>query len=119
MLSLATRAWRLSARTTICRKQYDKWIARKKLAKLLDFWVRGLTFDWNKLDGEVKPRRASLPTYPFAKEHYWIEEVPLIQDPDIQLKADRAMKSIEDLINTIGDDAIETDEAVKALKLLV
>ena len=97
----------------------NKWIARKKLAKLLDFWVRGLTFDWNKLYGEVKPRRTSLPTYPFAKEHYWIEEVPLIQDPDIQLKADRAMKSIEDLINSIGDDAIETDEAVKALKLLV
>jgi acyl transferase domain-containing protein len=51
----------------------DKWIANKKLSKLLDLWVKGLELDWNKLYGEVKPQRISLPTYPFAKERYWIE----------------------------------------------
>ena len=40
-------------------------------------------------------------------------------DLDSQLNVHRTMKSIEDLVNSIGDDAIETDEAVKALKLLV
>jgi len=53
----------------------DKWIQRRKYAKLLDLWVKGLTFDWNKLYGDIKPRRISLPTYPFARERYWVPEV--------------------------------------------
>ncbi|MFC1851060.1 SDR family NAD(P)-dependent oxidoreductase, partial [candidate division CSSED10-310 bacterium] len=52
----------------------DEWIKRGKYSKLLSLWVKGLVFDWNKLYGQVKPRRMSLPTYPFAKERYWIEE---------------------------------------------
>jgi len=51
----------------------NKWIAQKKLSKLLDWWVKGLQFDWNKLYGEEKPPRISLPTYPFAKERYWAD----------------------------------------------
>ncbi|WP_412679436.1 amino acid adenylation domain-containing protein [Brevibacillus fortis] len=50
----------------------EKWIQRKKFSKLLDFWVKGLNFDWNKLYDENKPRRISLPAYPFAREHYWL-----------------------------------------------
>ncbi|HLP42722.1 MAG TPA: SDR family NAD(P)-dependent oxidoreductase, partial [Fibrobacteria bacterium] len=49
-----------------------KWVARKKLGKLLELWVKGLDLEWEKLHGETKPRRVSLPTYPFAKERYWI-----------------------------------------------
>jgi polyketide synthase PksL len=51
----------------------DKWIVNKKLFKLLELWVKGLEVDWSKLYGEVKPQRMSLPTYPFAKERYWID----------------------------------------------
>ncbi|RYZ81766.1 MAG: hypothetical protein EOO68_35405, partial [Moraxellaceae bacterium] len=51
---------------------------RKKLSKLVDLWVKGLELDWNKFYtdsslGVVKPKRISLPTYPFAKERYWID----------------------------------------------
>ena len=51
----------------------DRWIARKKFSKLLDLWVKGLDLDWNKLYGDNKPQRISLPTYPFARERYWID----------------------------------------------
>jgi len=51
----------------------DKWIANKKLSRLLELWVNGLELGWNKLYGEVKPQRIALPTYPFAKERYWID----------------------------------------------
>ncbi|HEY3051828.1 MAG TPA: enoyl-CoA hydratase-related protein, partial [Thermoanaerobaculia bacterium] len=51
----------------------DKWIANGKLAKLVDLWVKGVDPDWSNLYGESKPRRMSLPTYPFAKERYWID----------------------------------------------
>ena len=50
-----------------------KWIERGKLNKLLELWVKGLPLDWRRLYGEAKPRRISLPTYPFAKERYWVE----------------------------------------------
>ncbi len=51
----------------------DKWIVNKKFSKLLDLWAKGLEPNWSKLYGEAKPRRISLPTYPFARERYWID----------------------------------------------
>jgi acyl transferase domain-containing protein/NAD(P)-dependent dehydrogenase (short-subunit alcohol dehydrogenase family)/acyl carrier protein/SAM-dependent methyltransferase len=52
-----------------------KWIRSGKYAKLADLWVKGLDFDWNKLYDETrprKPRKISLPTYPFARKRFWI-----------------------------------------------
>ena len=51
------------------------WFKKRKYGKLLDLWVRGFHMDWNMLYGETKPRRISLPTYPFARERYWVPEV--------------------------------------------
>jgi acyl transferase domain-containing protein len=56
-----------------------EYIAKKKLSNLLNLWVKGLDFDWTKLYGEVKPQRISLPTYPFAKERYWIETTETVE----------------------------------------
>lgn len=39
------------------------------LAKL---WVQGLHVDWNKLYPDERPKKVSLPVYPFAKTHCWI-----------------------------------------------
>ncbi len=50
----------------------NHWISSRNLSKLIEFWVKGLYIDWNKLYGEIKPKRLSLPSYPFAKERYWI-----------------------------------------------
>ncbi|MBG6133277.1 polyketide synthase PksN [Aquimarina sp. EL_43] len=51
----------------------DKWIARRKLPKLLDLWVKGLNLDWNKFYEDNTPKRISLPAYPFSKDKYWID----------------------------------------------
>jgi acyl transferase domain-containing protein/enoyl-CoA hydratase/carnithine racemase/acyl carrier protein/SAM-dependent methyltransferase len=51
----------------------DKWIVNRKLSKLVELWVKGLEVDWSKLYNGAKPQRTSLPTYPFAKERYWID----------------------------------------------
>ncbi|PYV42944.1 MAG: non-ribosomal peptide synthetase, partial [Acidobacteria bacterium] len=56
------------------QKAMEAWIAKRKYTKLLDLWVKGLVFDWNKLYGDGKPRRISLPSYPFAKARYWVPE---------------------------------------------
>ncbi|HET8888130.1 MAG TPA: type I polyketide synthase, partial [Candidatus Angelobacter sp.] len=51
----------------------EKWISGRKVTKLLELWVKGLEVEWSKLYGERRPRRMSLPGYPFARERYWIE----------------------------------------------
>ncbi|MGH8259275.1 MAG: SDR family NAD(P)-dependent oxidoreductase, partial [Steroidobacteraceae bacterium] len=51
----------------------EKWIQRGKHARLLELWAHGLNVDWSALYSGLKPRRLSLPTYPFAGERYWIE----------------------------------------------
>ncbi|MCP5002639.1 MAG: SDR family NAD(P)-dependent oxidoreductase, partial [Planctomycetes bacterium] len=58
------------------QKATESWINKRKYSKILDLWVKGLVFDWNKLYGVNKPRRISLPTYPFSRERYWIAETP-------------------------------------------
>ncbi|MBM0104580.1 SDR family NAD(P)-dependent oxidoreductase [Steroidobacter sp. S1-65] len=51
----------------------DQWIEQRSLAKLAELWVRGLDLDWQKFYGQQRPRRAHLPSYPFAKDKYWID----------------------------------------------
>jgi acyl transferase domain-containing protein/acyl carrier protein/enoyl-CoA hydratase/carnithine racemase len=53
----------------------EAWKRKGKYSKLLDLWVKGLNIDWNTLFRNEKPERIALPTYPFARERYWIPEV--------------------------------------------
>jgi acyl transferase domain-containing protein/enoyl-CoA hydratase/carnithine racemase/acyl carrier protein len=51
----------------------DRLVGRRQLAKLLDLWIKGLEFGWQRLYGGARPRRIPLPGYPFAKVRYWID----------------------------------------------
>jgi acyl transferase domain-containing protein len=53
-------------------KTIDSWIAKGKHDKLLTLWVNGFNVDWSRLYINEKPKRVSLPTYPFARERYWV-----------------------------------------------
>ncbi|MFF0826321.1 SDR family NAD(P)-dependent oxidoreductase [Brevibacillus sp. NPDC003359] len=52
----------------------QRWMQKKKFAKLLELWVKGLDVDWSGLYTERKPQRLNLPTYPFAKDRYWMPQ---------------------------------------------
>ncbi|MEJ2418575.1 MAG: SDR family NAD(P)-dependent oxidoreductase, partial [Exilibacterium sp.] len=54
------------------RQAIATWIAKGKYEKLLDLWVKGLDVDWRGLYRDRHPQRISLPTYPFARNRYWI-----------------------------------------------
>jgi len=97
----------------------DRWLTRRKLPELLNLWIRGLAFDWNKLYDDEKPSRISLPAYPFAKEHYWIDEMPVSRSFDSSVDLGGSRSSIEDIIDRMGDEMMEAEDAVKALKTLV
>jgi len=49
-------------------------IQDQKLSKLAQLWVSGVDIDWTLLSPHHKPQRISLPTYPFARERYWLPE---------------------------------------------
>jgi polyketide synthase PksL len=65
------------------RETVDKWIANRKVSKLLELWTKGLDVDWSKLHSGSRPRRMSLPVNPFAKERYWTD----FRKGEIQAKA--------------------------------
>lgn len=52
----------------------SKLFKENQLSKIASFWVTGSVIDWEEMykNNKVKPKRISLPTYPFAKESYWI-----------------------------------------------
>jgi 3-oxoacyl-(acyl-carrier-protein) synthase/acyl carrier protein len=52
----------------------EAWLEKKKYKELLELWINGLSFDWNRLYGKNKPNRMSLPLYPFERERYWIPD---------------------------------------------
>ncbi|MGN4848975.1 amino acid adenylation domain-containing protein [Bacillus cereus group sp. MYBK134-1] len=45
------------------------------LVELAKDWVSGAEVDWEVLYRDHKPKRMTLPSYPFAKNRYWIEEL--------------------------------------------
>ncbi|UVM52811.1 amino acid adenylation domain-containing protein [Pseudomonas sp. B21-015] len=50
------------------------WADKGKYQKLLELWVKGLTFDWALFGAATTgaARRISLPGYPFARERIWV-----------------------------------------------
>jgi thioester reductase-like protein len=45
---------------------------RGYLTRLAEFWSQGWVIDWEGLRGARRGRVVSLPSYPFARERYWI-----------------------------------------------
>ncbi|MEX2631036.1 MAG: SDR family NAD(P)-dependent oxidoreductase [Tistlia sp.] len=59
----------------------DKWLAGRRYDSLLDFWVRGLPVEWARLYPGDRPRRIGLPTYPFARQRYWFDDLAPVEAP--------------------------------------
>ena len=51
----------------------DRQAYQEALYALADLYCQGYELSWERLYGEPRPKRLSLPTYPFARESYWIE----------------------------------------------
>jgi acyl transferase domain-containing protein/enoyl-CoA hydratase/carnithine racemase/acyl carrier protein/short-subunit dehydrogenase/SAM-dependent methyltransferase len=93
----------------------------------LQAWTQGAAVDWEALwDDGARPGRASLPGYPFAKERYWMESAfgpspaaAAASAPAPVPAAEAAGTSIEDILDRIADESIETDEGIHLLKMVV
>ncbi|MEW9701804.1 SDR family NAD(P)-dependent oxidoreductase [Paenibacillus sp. SI8] len=74
------------------QRAVEAWMNKRKYGRLLELWVKGLSFDWNKLYGDEKPHRVSLPTYPFARERYWIRAIETGVSPSAEAPQAAAVK---------------------------
>ncbi|MFJ6851025.1 SDR family NAD(P)-dependent oxidoreductase [Streptomyces sp. NPDC091271] len=50
------------------------WVDKRKFGKLLELWANGLDLPWRSYYPNALPRRISLPTYPFARQRFWIAD---------------------------------------------
>ena len=50
---------------------------------IMNLWVNGEFIDWNTLYEKGNPRKISLPTYPFAKEEYWLPKEQALNEDQI------------------------------------
>lgn len=49
-----------------------RWLREKQYDRVLRFWVEGGAIPWEEGFTDSKPARMSLPTYPFARQRFWI-----------------------------------------------
>ncbi len=68
----------------------DKWIIKGNTRRLAELWTNGLDIDWTVLYADIEPCRLSLPTYPFAKERYWVNESENISVPSLGVDSNAA-----------------------------
>lgn len=50
-------------------------LAQRNLNKLAHLWVAGIDVHFQRLSRAYTPSRTRLPTYPFARERYWLDRV--------------------------------------------
>ncbi|WP_406003970.1 SDR family NAD(P)-dependent oxidoreductase [Streptomyces sp. NBC_00987] len=58
----------------------ERWVRKGKHDKLAALWVGGVELDWRRLHGDASPRRTSLPTYPFARDRYWVGDLAPVRE---------------------------------------
>jgi acyl transferase domain-containing protein/NADPH:quinone reductase-like Zn-dependent oxidoreductase/NADP-dependent 3-hydroxy acid dehydrogenase YdfG len=62
---------------------------RAPLDELAKLWIKGVEIDWSILYPGSTPKIMSLPTYPFARERYWIPEEPAIGEEEPQSSGEK------------------------------
>lgn len=62
----------------------QQWIEKGKYSKLLELWVNGIDLNWDTVYSTEKFQKLSLPTYPFARDRYWIPEVEETRKSEVE-----------------------------------
>ena len=47
-------------------------VKNREISSLARLWIKGVNIDWHLLYPGPRPKKRSLPTYPFARERYWV-----------------------------------------------
>ncbi len=95
------------------------WLSQGMLDKVAKLWVNGVDIDWSRLHKGF-PHRSSLPSYPFEKNRYWIEEVIKHKSKDLaypnKLESQTNgghRESLHGVLRELSKRTISVDEAIK------
>ncbi|AOO62161.1 type I polyketide synthase [Bacillus velezensis] len=92
----------------------DQWIEAGKYAMLAKLWVQGLHIDWSKLYPDERPKKVSLPVYPFAKTHCWIpHSAQHIRHRETYETDTSPLETYERLLDELEKNEISIEAAVK------
>lgn len=62
------------------KEVFNKWSENGHISKLAELWVNGINVDWGLLyNKDPRPNLISLPTYPFAKDRYWVSDTDTLK----------------------------------------
>ncbi|WP_218639219.1 SDR family NAD(P)-dependent oxidoreductase [Paenibacillus sp. FSL R5-0765] len=79
---------------------------RDILHVLADLYAQGYDLNWGQMYGDVPPSRISLPTYPFAREEYWMASKEREQEEE-QPSRERSWASLHPLVQQNTSDFTE------------
>ncbi|QCT30372.1 SDR family NAD(P)-dependent oxidoreductase [Bacillus velezensis] len=92
----------------------DQWMEAGKYTMLAKLWVQGLHVDWNKLYPDERPKKVSLPVYPFAKTHCWIpHSAQHIRHRETYEIDTSPLETYERLLDELEKNEISIEAAVK------
>ena len=75
------------------------WIRKGMVSKYLNLWVNGMSIDWTLLYKGDIPNKVMLPTYPFAKDRYWVTD-GINNNNQVQLNQLASSAVIHPLVHT-------------------
>jgi len=94
----------------------ENWLEKGKYGKCLEYWVRGLPLDWSGLyrHSEIRPRRLSLPSYPFAQERYWMRQNAVATVPvHLPRQAPIDSRALDDVLDQVLTGELEISQAAQ------
>jgi polyketide synthase PksN len=87
------------------------------LATVADLYRKGYELEFQPLFPHGA-RRISLPSYPFARERYWLDHDNLKPTPPAADVPDASLEAIDDLVRQIDEGSIAAVEGVQRIKAL-
>ncbi|GAX59140.1 polyketide synthase [Candidatus Scalindua japonica] len=75
----------------------------RKYSKIAAFWVDGSDIDWEGIYSQKGYRRIPLPTYPFARERYWIENESIMPVSENSALEDNLIPVVDSSFHVPGD----------------
>ncbi|MBH8553203.1 SDR family NAD(P)-dependent oxidoreductase [Nostocaceae cyanobacterium CENA357] len=79
---------------TSLKKGQPDWT--QLLSSLSELYVRGIKINWTAFDQDYQRHRIALPTYPFQRQRYWVENTSPVKSEQVQIQ-----KPVISQVNTL------------------
>ena len=118
LVKLSPAGARASAVVTTLRHPHDEQPDQAFLLSALGrLWIAGADVDWTALHAPCRPRRVSLPTYPFERQRYWIDAIAptTMGTTDAPTTAPRALHERPSALGKVAPVCSEVERAIVAI----